>query len=1080
MGDLTTDVRVFLSSTFTDLRDLRQEIVSRLRQVFGAQFIIMETFGSDEAPPEISSVRRVRECDVFVAVYARRYGTVDYATGKSITELELDEAERALSAGNIIGILIYLLDDGAPWPIRYCDTDPTTVEKLSRLKEHARLHTITKFSDQEDLPFLVIRDVLSKIRRRLSAVSSARRRPSALPDERKLDRPVGMEFLTSADRQHLYGRGRKIMELLGRISSNQITLLLGNSGSGKTSLIHAGLIPAAIENGWLPVYTRPLGLPRSDIATALLASVFEGTPSYRGSLVTPLEQAIAAINPLRLLLIIDQFEDVLTAKDQEETERLVADLRTVRHLVDSSMRVLVSYRADLEARLGRFWQSISGSPEGLARVYIPGISAADAWKSIEGTCKELQIKLDLAEAEEVQAKEDLLSFSARHGEEGVYPPYIQMFIDHVWRKARSKSECYQFEDYLAAGGMEGVTGGYLTRQLVYAQDTEGRIRAVLASLVRSYGVKAQKSLGEIASDVGMTEHECELLLERVIDLRLVRHIRDLYEVAHDFLAHEISSKLIDLEEREFKRFRELLTSKAAAFTTTRSLLSVEELLLLYKHKERVLPSDGELRLILASWAREEGPGLYWILSEPSSRVLELVRAEEAEEDIADEDRAMLALLRRKVGGTRLQGKDWSLFRSYRLGVEMAALLLAEPLECPDKALTWALRSKHRSVRAAAFEAVAKKVASGHRKWIADLWKSSSPFKRTTYEMLSLREDLPLLPDRSSPNTRRPFQEFALLQRIARSQSTSQMRAFLKVLREFRPKARTSLFAKGMAMQRIKGMRPILKKLPKLGTTKSAILLSSARGKLGDGDFGALLKAYLHWNEKEAAHSEVLSRRRRAFYEDKANALAEAMLRVATKRNLGQLRHTFQTITLTPSAQYYAITLLRLGKTRDVLNIIKKVERAPHDIRYWFQIEMGHAIERRMTELGGPIPAALLRIQTKKAFWEDPRGQRSRFSPRDLLPLARRDNRALYLRIVAHAIIGAAQKENIDLLKKLAQHTYRMIARAAAIRLTRLAEDDGIRMLQSAITEAIDQRNAGSFAVALRDAEIQRFGLADLW
>jgi hypothetical protein len=37
MGDLATDIRVFLSSTFIDLKDLRQEIANRLRQIFGAQ-----------------------------------------------------------------------------------------------------------------------------------------------------------------------------------------------------------------------------------------------------------------------------------------------------------------------------------------------------------------------------------------------------------------------------------------------------------------------------------------------------------------------------------------------------------------------------------------------------------------------------------------------------------------------------------------------------------------------------------------------------------------------------------------------------------------------------------------------------------------------------------------------------------------------------------------------------------------------------------------------------------------------------------------------------------------------------------
>jgi energy-coupling factor transporter ATP-binding protein EcfA2 len=59
-----------------------------------------------------------------------------------------------------------------------------------------------------------------------------------------------MEFLTSADSRHLCGRTEKTTELLTRIDANQITLLLGNSDSGKTSLIHAGLFPEAIRGAW--------------------------------------------------------------------------------------------------------------------------------------------------------------------------------------------------------------------------------------------------------------------------------------------------------------------------------------------------------------------------------------------------------------------------------------------------------------------------------------------------------------------------------------------------------------------------------------------------------------------------------------------------------------------------------------------------------------------------------------------------------------------------------------------------------------------------------------------------------------
>lgn len=1076
MSELSTDVPVFLSSTFTDLKELRDEIANRLHEVFGARLLIMESFGSDEAPPEISSVRRVREADVFVGIYARRYGTVDRAAGKSITELELDEAERSLSAGNLIGILLYLLAGDADWPTRCCDKDAAAVHRLSALRVRAHQHTFTEFRDPTDLPFLVIRDVLAKIRSRLSP-SPVRPRHLVLPGDRKLQRPIGMEFLTSADRRHLYGRDEKIKELVERVDANPITLLLGNSGSGKTSVIHAGLVPTLIGSGWFPIYTRPLGLPRSDVVAGLLASVFDGPHSYRGALLTPLEQAAAAVAPRRVVLIIDQFEDVLTAREMEEAERLVGDIRTVRHLNDPRIRILVSYRADLEARLGRFWQLISGSPAGLARVYIAGINADEAWKSIESACKDLRIKLELSDPEKAQVKNDLQSFSVTHGGEGVYPPYIQMLIDHVWRNTGSKPGTYRLEDYLTSGGMEGVTAGYLTRQLAYAHDSEGHLKSALVSLVRSYGVKAQKSLGEVAADTGLTTSECEVVLERLIDLRLVRHIGDLYEVAHDFLAREISAKLVDSEEREFKRLRELLASKAATFTTTRSLLTVEELLMLFKYRERILPSDGELRLVLASWASGDGPGLYLVVGALPSRLVELIRAVEGDQGIEDEDRAMLALLRCKVSGSKLQARDWLLFRRYRLGVELARMVSNAPLECPDRMILWALRSRRRTVREAALEAVSEKIVSGRHKWVATLSKSSSSFYRTAFELLSTRSALPPFPSDPAAAAPRALREFGLLQRIARSRSTPEMRASLIALKKFRPRARVWLFAKGILTHRTLGWGPILKQLPKLGAAKIGTLANAAGENTEGGDFRALLEGYMLWNRKEAAQ---VGPRLRAVYENKASILAVAVLRTATRRDLKPLRESFNSIILTPSAQYLALTLARLGNSTDILQIIRRVEQAEYDIRFWFQIEMGHAIERRMAELDRRVPAELVRVLRRKGFWEDSRNARRKFSRKELLPLKHADNRALYLRIVAHAMIGAAGPGDLDLLQRLTQHDYRMIARAAAIRLVRVAGDAGVKMLQMTAVAAMERGNAEPFGTAVRDAEIQHLGLAELW
>lgn len=1076
MAELSTDVRIFLSSTFVDLKELREEIARRLRDVFCAHLLIMETFGSDAAPPVISAIRNVRGCDLFVGIYARRYGAVDPATGKSITELELDEAERCLSAGILSNILLYWLDEDATWPPHLSETDLLAVRQLKTLREHSRQHTYTSFRHPRDLPYFVIRDVLAKIRHRLVPLS-LRIRELALPYARKLQRPIGMEFLTSADRKHFYGRETKLKELLDAIENNRIALLLGNSGIGKTSLIHAGLYAEMMGTDWFPVYTRPLGLPRSDVVAGLVSTVFEGPQSYRGALVGALDDAARATAPKRVLLIIDQFEDILSARETREAERLIDDLRAIRFIDDARVRVLLVYRADLEARLGLFWQSISGSPAGLPRVYVSGISAEDAWRSIRSASADLGADLDLSESESAQIKMDLESFSARQEPDGaVYPPYLQMFIDHVWRSLGNQPGRYRFDCYLAAGAMEGVTAGYLSRQLEYAQDTVGHLKTVLVSLVRSYGVKAQKSLAEITADTGLSNINCEEALEKLIDLRLVRHLDELYEIAHDFLAREVAGKLVDAEEREFKRVRELLTSKAASYGTTHSLLSVEELLLLFKHQQRLILSDEELALLIPSWAEGKGPGLSLLLTAPSPRLVELIRSQDPRERSEAEAKAVLILLRRKVTGVPLEERDWAAFRTYQLGMELREIITASPLESPDRILLWALRNKRPVIAEAAFLAITEKVAAGQRAWIEALGKSSSRSYRSAYERLAINPALPLCQD--DPTMARSM-EFALLQRIARAANPETVRGLTRELKARRPSSRVQLFATGLAKNRTAGVAATVKRLARLDTEKTMSLLNSIAPPVTESGTQALLSGYRWWNAKEAGRTASSNNRRVVqIYEEKAAAFAKTILRVSTEENLRALREVFNEIALTSSAQYIAIALVRQGDAEDVNRLVERIGGASHQIPYWFQIQVGQVVGRRMRELRSSVPDELRRIYENNEFWRDPRASTLK-ARRSKLPLKNIENRALYVRIVANALIGSAGKDDLKLLKALAQHEYRLVARAAAVRLAQFG-DEGMAMLQSSVTGAIEHKGAENFGLAVRDAEIERFGLIELW
>src|SRR5712692_8555429 len=124
----------------------------------------METFGSDETRPVDYSLAQLRKCNLFVGIYAERYGTVDPKTAKSVTELEYREAHRMLTAGRLKGLLVYMLDPAAAWKVEYVDREASNVKALTSLKEEIKQnHTVAFFADIESLSLSVLKDILRKI-----------------------------------------------------------------------------------------------------------------------------------------------------------------------------------------------------------------------------------------------------------------------------------------------------------------------------------------------------------------------------------------------------------------------------------------------------------------------------------------------------------------------------------------------------------------------------------------------------------------------------------------------------------------------------------------------------------------------------------------------------------------------------------------------------------------------------------------------------------------------------------------------------------------------------------------------------
>ena len=102
-------INIFVSSTFNDLKNYRKAVRKGIRQL-GAIDVSMENLGARDNRPKDECIRLIEnETDVFVGIYAHRYGFIPDGDDISITEAEYNAA-----VSLNIPCYIYILDEEYP------------------------------------------------------------------------------------------------------------------------------------------------------------------------------------------------------------------------------------------------------------------------------------------------------------------------------------------------------------------------------------------------------------------------------------------------------------------------------------------------------------------------------------------------------------------------------------------------------------------------------------------------------------------------------------------------------------------------------------------------------------------------------------------------------------------------------------------------------------------------------------------------------------------------------------------------------------------------------------------------------
>ena len=137
---------VFVSSTSADLKSHRSAVRSAV-EALRLTFIGMEDFTPTDQPPAEFICQKVDSAEVYIGILGMRYGSLDEATGMSMTEVEY---RRALTSGK--PLRMFVMDGSAPITVDMVEQDPDRFAKLMQLRaEVLKAHVCGLFSGVDDL-----------------------------------------------------------------------------------------------------------------------------------------------------------------------------------------------------------------------------------------------------------------------------------------------------------------------------------------------------------------------------------------------------------------------------------------------------------------------------------------------------------------------------------------------------------------------------------------------------------------------------------------------------------------------------------------------------------------------------------------------------------------------------------------------------------------------------------------------------------------------------------------------------------------------------------------------------------------
>jgi WD40 repeat protein/DNA-binding SARP family transcriptional activator len=320
----------------------------------------------------------------------------------------------------------------------------------------------------------------------------------------------GLAGFETVDAGFFFGREQVVAEAVGHLAEGRFLALVGPSGSGKSSLLRAGLMHA-LGSGALP-----------------------GSDRWTCSVIRPGDRPLDALahaldeEPEHSMLAVDQFEEVFTAcSDVAERTAFLDALTAAAAAPDGATTIVIAMRADFYGRCAehRGLASLLASHQ----ILVGPMDADELRRAIELPAQRADLTV------EEQLTDSLVSDTV--GQPGGLPLLSTALLE-LWTHRRDRT--LHLDDYLRAGGVEGAVAR-LAEEAFGRLDADGQAaakRILLRLAAPGEGAEVVRRRAPLSEFDLERDADASRAMAVFTDARLVTVAEGTAEVAHEALLHE--------------------------------------------------------------------------------------------------------------------------------------------------------------------------------------------------------------------------------------------------------------------------------------------------------------------------------------------------------------------------------------------------------------------------------------------------------------------------------------------------------------------------------------------------------------